>query len=253
MAYSLMFKTSQMKKVFVFFNLMILLTFVKPILKGQCISAIYQSTKDYIGERYSPQFKAIMNENANQQHVIYKILQTSKWSLEWPDSIAYACTKQNRSGLLNEIILHDFYKQQTFFIFPLKIDTVYFKTNNPGYLQNWDAPLPVEYNGIKGRYFKLRDKANTNYVIFDPLVPSIINIKLLNGIPGLVVEAKINTLYFKLIEFNTLSCDIINEKLKHFNLERSKKISTRASLDVDSFHNPWTDIMWNTDFKCIDN
>ena len=218
-------------------------------ISDQCYSATYSIVSDYTNEDLPLMMKKRLSKSAKENKDIYTIVQSSTHSFEQVDSIAHIC--EGATIMVKpEVVIRAIGKKSVDFFYYTKTEKKCFSVQEPEYLDDWKITGPISYKNSTDRYFKALKENSDDYVIFDSNSPIPHNLKLIRGIPGLVVEASIGMKRIMLLDFKTLSCSDITERIKQFQEIDRVKVKRTNHIDVREFISI-TDHISSDDFECV--
>ncbi|MEZ5059219.1 MAG: hypothetical protein R2879_19460 [Saprospiraceae bacterium] len=183
-----------------------------PEISEQCFTATYSIVSDYSNTGWDPVLIKTLSKEAESNKLIYTISQSSTQSYEQVDSIAFICGGQ--PAIVKQEGIFRTAGQESIDYFYFGVDEPRsFSVLKPKYLDGWKIKGPIAFNGSKDRYFKAVKGDSDDYLIFDTNTPVPHNMKLITGIPGLVVEASIGRDRINLLDFKSSSCSYLNDKI----------------------------------------
>ncbi len=221
-------------------------------INGQCYSATYSLVSDYTNEDLPLKMKKKLSKGAKENKRIYKILQSSTYSFEQIDSIAHICGGQPIMVKPEIVIRAIGEKSVDYFYYPQREQKRY-SVQEPEYLDDWKIMGSVSYKNSDDRYFKALKEDSDDYIIFDSNTPVTHNLKLIRGIPGLIVEASIGMQRMMLLDFKTSSCSDLTDRMKQFQAIEPEMVKRADHIDVSDFLNPFTDLINSEDFECVES
>ncbi len=217
----------------------------------QCYTATYSIVSDYSNEGLPLNLKKIFAKQARENRYIYKIIQSPSNSFELIDSIAHICGARTIM-VKPEIIIREMNQESVDYYYQTKTENKCYTVKEPEYLDGWKIIGPISYKKRDDRYFKATKESSDDYVIFDSNTPVPHNLKLIRGIPGLVIEASIGIQRMKLLEFKASSCSQMANKIKQFQDIERIKVKRKDYIDF-SFMNSDTDLITNDKFECVES
>ncbi len=243
---------SQIGKFFLFPLFISLLSLNEVDVKQQnCFSASYSISLDYSNENLPLPLKKRIMKSMAKNKIIYKMIHSATNSYELADSIARTC--DSNPIIFQAKVLIRAVEHQTVKILPgLKNINKCYEIQKPDYLDKWEISGPVAYRNTNNRYFKAIRKNTEDYVIFDAEVPTRFNIKLIENIPGLVVEALIGNEKIKLLEYKTISDDLLSRLVDKLSEVNCKKFQQQADLDTAENGIFDENMLKSNDFQCVE-
>jgi hypothetical protein len=221
-------------------------------INDQCYSASYSLVSDYTNEDLPLKMKKKLSKGAKQNKKIYKILQSSTYSFEQVDSIAHICGGQSIM-VKPEVVIRTIGQESVDYFYYPQTEQKCYSVQEPEYLDGWKITGPISYENSDDRYFKALKENSDDYVIFDSNTPVSHNLKLIRGIPGLVVEASIGMQRIMLLDFKTSSCSDLADRMKQFQAIDREKVKRADHIDISDFLNPFTDLINSDDFQCVES
>ena len=236
--------------IFICLVTLLLLTGMKnATISKPCYSATYSIVSDYTNENFPLQMKKKLSKSAKENKKIYTIVQSSTHSFEQVDSIAHICEGETIM-VKPKVVIRVIGQESVDFFYYTKTEKKCFSIQEPEFLDDWKIKGSVPYKNSTDRYFKAVKENSDDYVIFDSNTPVPHNLKLIRGIPGLVVEASIGTQRMMLLDFKTSSCSDLADRVKQFQeidrvkVKRAKQINVREFISL-------TDHISSDDFECV--
>lgn len=221
------------------------------MIYGQCYTATYSITQDYSKQDIALDLKKKLSKNAQQNKEIYKLIQSSTHSSEWVDSIATIC----ESGIfkIEPKVISKSNSNGTFhLVYDVASGKHCFAVQKPKYLDCWEITGPIIYGNSNDRYYRAQKAGSNDYVIFDSEVPVNHNVMLIQQIPGLVVEAFLhNATRIVLLDFRSSSCSALNDYINQIEAANCIDVKYEEDIDIGAFINPFTDLISNKDFQCV--
>jgi hypothetical protein len=221
---------------------------------NQCFSATYSIVSDYTNEDLPLLYKKQLSDAAKQNKKIYTITQSSTHSYEQLDSIAHICGGESIM-YKPEVIVRTKGQESIDYFYITETEQRCFSVQEPAYLDDWKITGPMPYKNTEDRYFKAFKQDSDDYVIFDSNTPVPLNLKLIRGIPGLIVEASIGVAHMRLLDFKSASCANLNGKIKQVEKASREKVKRADLIDLGDFLNPLTGqgFMSSDDFECVES
>jgi hypothetical protein len=225
-----------------------------PPISEQCFTATYSIVSDYSNTGWAPILIKTLSEETESNKIIYTISQSSTHSYEQVDSIAFICGGKP-IGIEQKGIVRTKGQEAIDYFYYAADEPLSFSVLKPEYLDGWKITGPISFNGSEDRYFKAVKGDSDDYLIFDTNTPVPYNMKLITGIPGLVVEASIGRDRISLLDFKSSSCSYLNNKLSQVKSASRKEVQTAELIEKSDFMDIMSGkgYMRSNDFQCVES
>lgn len=138
------------------------------------------------------------------------------------------------------------------FLYSVQNELHCFHVKSPEHLKDWQLEEADSKSDGKDHYLTMRSLSSMDYVLYDSDQVVAHNAQMIDGVPGLLVEAKIGDNLIKLLDVKSVNC---NEKLKAIpDLEKvtCTEVSSQSAIPKRAFlSKDGTGMLRNEDFDCV--
>lgn len=232
--------------------LILSIVFLQHLTWSQCYVATYSIETDYSHTEMPEHMKSKLQNVTRKNRTIYKIAASPTWSYEWVDSIAHLCNSESFKEEPKSI-LRSAGEASIDIVYSLLNSYHRYKVGNPAYHKHFSTIEASEDKNLSSQYFKMIDMESNDFVIFDSERPVLFNLKLIEQVPGMIVEAFIDDKHIHLLAVDSYRCEDLEDKIGFIEELHATEVDDEKDIDIrESMQENPANYISNTDFQCID-